>query len=90
VLVGVWVACASVSFTPLVVPALIATAAVTRGMAAIEASVARELLGADARAPRVARDVAGFWARFRTRLGAGFWRAQAFLTLRWLVGFPLG
>ncbi|HEY1834536.1 MAG TPA: sensor domain-containing protein, partial [Solirubrobacteraceae bacterium] len=90
VLVGVWVTCASVAFTPLVVPALIATAALTRGMAAIEASMARELLGADARAPRAVGDVAGFWARFRTRLGAGFWRAQAFLTLRWAIGFPLG
>jgi signal transduction histidine kinase len=90
VLVCAWTASASVAFTPLIVPALLAMAALTRGMAAVESALARSLLSADARAPRGAGDAAGFWGRFRARLGPGFWRAQAFLTLRWLIGFPLG
>ena len=31
----------------------------------------------------------GFWAYLRAMLGAQFWRAQAYLLIRWLIGLPL-
>jgi signal transduction histidine kinase len=69
---------------------LIGLAFMTRGFAAVEAEIARSLLGVDARTPGTASTGRGFWAWFRGMFGAGFWRAQAYLLIRWLAGFPIG
>ena len=54
-LVVAWSLCASFAITPLVIPLLLGTAAMTRGFAAVEAALARTLLGADARTPPARR-----------------------------------
>ena len=61
----------------------------TRGFAGVEAEIARSLLDVDAQAPPPPPASAGFWARVRALFGRGFWRAQAYLWLRWLIGFPV-
>jgi signal transduction histidine kinase len=87
-LVTGWSVVLSVAITPLVIPLLIALSLMTRGLATVEAEMARSLLGADAHAPGgPPRDI-GWWARFRAMLGAGFWRGQVLLLFRWFVGFP--
>ena len=92
-LITAWSMCLGLIVTPLVIPLLFVIAFMTRGFAAVEAELARALLGVDARAPALGAPVhgpAGFWARLRALFGADFWRAQAFLWLRWFVGFPVG
>jgi signal transduction histidine kinase len=83
-----WSLCLGFAVTPLVIPLLIGLAAITRGFAAAEAGIARALLGIEAHAP--ASPPSGrFWMRFRAMLGVEFWRAQAYLLIRWFVGFPI-
>src|SRR5581483_11982644 len=77
VLVTIWSLCLGLAITPLVIPMLILLAFVTRGLAAIEAAMARSLLDVDAHAPAVLRP------------RPGFWRAQAYLLIRWIAGFPV-
>jgi signal transduction histidine kinase len=88
-LVTVWSLCLGLVITPFVIPLLILLAAMTRGFAAVEAEFARSLLGVDAHAPVSRPARRGFWARFRAMFDGGFWRAQAFLLIRWFVGFPI-
>ncbi len=88
-LVTAWSLCLGLAVTPLVIPMLIVLAFITRGFAAIEAELARSLLDVDARAPTVARTRPGFWAWLRGQFSVGFWRAQAYLLLRWIAGFPV-
>jgi signal transduction histidine kinase len=88
-LVTVWSLCLGLVVTPFVIPLLIALAAITRGFAAVEAEIARSLLSVDARAPTVTPTRRGFWAGFRAMFDGGFWRAQAFLLIRWFAGFPI-
>ncbi|MEO6858920.1 MAG: sensor domain-containing protein [Solirubrobacteraceae bacterium] len=88
-LVTVWSLCLGLVITPFVIPLLIGLAAMTRGFAAVEAEIARSLLDVDARVPAPIPASGGFWARFRAMFGAGFWRAQAFLLIRWFAGFPI-
>ena len=75
--------------TPFVIPVLIALAFMTRGFAAVEAELARSLLAVDARAPAARPARPGFWGWLRGQFGGGFWRAQAFLLIRWFAGFPV-
>jgi signal transduction histidine kinase len=89
-LVTVWSLCLGLVITPFVIPLVIALALMTRGFAAVEAEVARSLLGVQARAPAAPLPASGFWARLRAMFGAGFWRAQAYLLIRWFAGFPVG
>jgi signal transduction histidine kinase len=88
-LVTVWSLCLGLAITPLVIPMLIALAFMTRGFAAIEAELARSLLEVDARAPAGTPVRPGFWGWLRGQFSAGFWRAQAYLMIRWLAGFPV-
>jgi signal transduction histidine kinase len=88
-LVAVWSVCAGLVITPFVIPALIALAYMTRGFAALEASLARYLLDVDAGAPGSVPPRPGFWGWLRGHFGPGFWRAQAYLLIRWFAGFPI-
>jgi signal transduction histidine kinase len=88
-LVTVWSLCLGLMITPFVIPLLIGLTAMTRGFAAVEAEVARSLLRVDAHAPAATPARGGFWARFRGMFDGGFWRAQAFLLIRWFAGFPI-
>jgi signal transduction histidine kinase len=88
-LVTGWSLCLGFAITPLVIPLLIGLAAITRAFASIEAAVARALLGIQLRTPSGPRRGRGFWAYFRTMLGASFWREQAYLLLRWFPGVPI-
>lgn len=88
VLITGWSLCVGLAFTPLVIPLLIALALITRALSGAEAAIARELLRIEAHAPSVPPP-ARFWVRFRALLGPEFWRAQAYLLLRWLIGFPI-
>jgi signal transduction histidine kinase len=85
----VWSLCLGLAVTPLVIVMLIAVAFITRGFAAVEAELARSLLDVDAQAPAGTRSRPGFWAWLRGQFSAGFWRAQAYLLVRWFIGFPV-
>ena len=89
-LVTVWSLCVALVITPLSIVLVIGLAFLTRGFAAIEAELARSLLGADAHAPSPPPPAGKFWARLRAMFGAGFWRAQGYLMIRSFVGFPVG
>ena len=89
-LVTAWSLCLGLVITPLVIPLVIALAFMTRGFAAVEAEIARSLLGVDAEAPKAPPAASGFRARLRAMFGAGFWRAQGYLLIRWFAGFPVG
>ena len=89
-LVTVWSLCLGLAITPFVIPVLLVLAFMTRGFAAVEAELARSLLDVDAEAPmHAAQSQRGFWAWFRAHFQGGFWRAQAYLMLRWFAGFPV-
>jgi signal transduction histidine kinase len=88
-LVTVWSLSLGLAVTPLVIVMLIVVAFITRGFAAVEAELARSLLDVEARAPAGTPARPGFWAWLRAQFSAGFWRAQAYLLIRWFVGFPV-
>jgi signal transduction histidine kinase len=88
-LVTGWSLALGLVITPLVIPVLIVLAFMTRGFAAVEAELARSLLDVDAAAPGGDPAQPGFWRWFRAQFGGGFWRAQAYLMLRWVAGFPV-
>jgi signal transduction histidine kinase len=88
-LVTVWSLSLGLAVTPLVLVMLIVVAFITRGFAAVEAELARSLLDVDARTPAATPARPGFWAWLRAQFSAGFWRAQAYLLIRWFIGFPV-
>jgi signal transduction histidine kinase len=88
-LVTVWSLCLGFIITPFVIPVAIMLAFMTRGFAAVEADLARSLLDVEARAPSAHSARPGFWAWFRGLFSGGFWRAQAYLWIRWFGGFPV-
>jgi signal transduction histidine kinase len=89
-LVTGWSLALGLAITPFVIPVLLVLAFMTRGFAAVEAELARSLLDVDAQAPmQAARSQRGFWAWFRAQFRGDFWRAQAYLMLRWIAGFPV-
>jgi signal transduction histidine kinase len=88
-LIAAWSLCAGLIVTPLVIPAAIVLAYMTRGFAALEAALARYLLNADAGGPAAVRSRPGFWGWLRGLFRPSFWRAQAYLLIRWFVGFPI-
>jgi signal transduction histidine kinase len=80
----------TVFLTPLVIPVLIGFRAAVAELARFESRLARDLLGADADGGRYRSGGTGFWARGKAVIGdLGFWREQAYLTLRTIVGWPL-
>ena len=90
-LTGWLLAAGTVFLTPLVIPVLVGFRTAVGALARGESSLARELLGADARGGKYSSGGNGFWARGQAVLtDLGFWREQAYLTLRTFVGWPLG
>jgi signal transduction histidine kinase len=88
-LVAVWSVCAGLIITPFVIPAVIVLAYMTRGFAALEAALARYLLEVPADAPTAVPLRRGFWGWLRGQFRPSFWRAQAYLLIRWFAGFPI-
>jgi len=88
-LVTLWSLCAGLIVTPFVIPAVIVLAYMTRGFGALEAAIARDLLDVAADTPAAAPSRPGFWRWLRGQFGPSFWRAQAYLLIRWFVGFPI-
>lgn len=88
-LVTVWSLCLGLAITPFVIPLVIGLSYMTRGFAAVEAELARSLLEVDANAPAAPPPASGLWARMRGMFAPDFWRAQAYLLIRWFVGFPV-
>jgi signal transduction histidine kinase len=76
--------------TPLVVGVLIGVRAAVGGAAALEAALARRLLGADAGEQRISSGGQGYWNSGKAVVVDGsFWRQQGYIALRWLVGIPI-
>jgi signal transduction histidine kinase len=88
-LVTTWSLGLGLIITPFVIPVAIMLAFMTRGFAAVEAELARSLLDVDAHAPSAQPSRPGFWAWLREQFNGGFWRAQAYLWIRWFGGFPV-
>ena len=89
-LVTGWSLTIGLAVTPLVVPAVYGLAELTRACAAVEAALARWLLGVDAHAPGRAPRRSGWGLALGPVTDGGFWRAQAYLWLRATAGFALG
>jgi signal transduction histidine kinase len=89
-LVTVWAVALGLLITPFGIPLLIGLAFMTRGLAAVEATIASSLLDVDVRGPSGPPSRAGFWMWFRALFGGDFWRAQLYLLVRWMPGFPVG
>src|SRR5436190_16839936 len=89
-LVTGWSLCLGLAITPFVIPVLMGLSLMTRGIATVEAALASSLLGADVHVADPKPSKPGFWARFRSMFRSDFWRAQAFLLLRWAAGLTLG
>jgi putative sensor protein len=89
ILIAGWVTTVTLVLTPLVVVALLAFRAAVAGLAQLEGVLARELLGTETR-PHTMSPGRGFWQRGAKALADGaFWRQQAYLVVRWAIGFPL-
>src|ERR1700710_2316578 len=88
-LIAGWSLAASLLITPLVIPVLLGFRAAVGALAGVEASMARELLGVQARGGRMRSGGGGFWARGEAVVkDRAFWREQAYLGLRVVVGWP--
>lgn len=90
VLLAGWIVCSVLALTPLVVPALAAFRIAVMGLGRVEAWLARTLLGATVHPARRGPHRGGYWRRATDVLSdEGFWRAQSFLLLRYLLGGAL-
>lgn len=98
-LAGLWLAlliagtalALSLAITPLLPAVLIGFGAMVRFCAWVEGYLARRLLGARSAPRRIARPRRGYWAAVPSVLGDGaFWRGQAFLLLRAVLGLITG
>jgi signal transduction histidine kinase len=90
-LVTLWNLSIGLAVTPFVIPAALGLAYATRGFAAVEAELARSLLGVpQARTPTIGGGGPNWRARLRGLFGPAFWRAQRYLWSRWLLAFPAG
>jgi signal transduction histidine kinase len=88
-LLALWTLAVSVAITPLVIPVLIGIAAFVRLAAGPEGALARGLLAARSWPPRGSSAAGGFWRRSLGPLKeAWFWKAQVYLLLRFLLGWP--
>ena len=84
-----WGITVGLAITPLVVPLLLGLRFVVRQLAQAEAFLVRELLGAPVTLPSQ-RGQGGFWQRLGHALTDGvFWKQQAYLLLRIVLGVPL-
>jgi signal transduction histidine kinase len=84
-----WLAVGLMAVTPLVVPALVALRALTWLGARLEALLARELLGVEARVPPPSFGAEGYWGRLRILGDPRLWTQQAYLLLRMLLSSTL-
>ena len=98
-LAGLWLAllitgttvALALAITPLLPAVLIGFGAAVRFCAWLEGYLARRLVGARSAPRRRARPRRGYWNAIRTELGDGaFWRGQAFLVLRAVLGLITG
>jgi signal transduction histidine kinase len=86
-----WLATALLAVTPLVMPVLVGFRALTRWSAAIERGLARSLLGIEIATPAPRAERTGFWTRAGNVLSdPRFWKEQAFLLQRTVLGFAFG
>ncbi len=89
ILITLWSLCLGLMLTPLIIPLPFVLAFTTRGLTAVEAGLARGLLDLDARPPSFQVTGRGYLGRLRSLFGDEFWHAQAYLWLRWFLGFPV-
>jgi len=90
ILVTLWSLGFGLIVTPFAIPTAIALALATRWCTAIDAELARSLLGVNAHVPAISIAGRGWRERMHNMFGPGFWRAQSYLWSRWFVGFPAG
>jgi signal transduction histidine kinase len=84
-LIAGWTTTLVFAITPLVVPLLIGLRAGVGLLAQAEASLARDLLGADTR-PAASTAGTGFWGRgFNVLKDPAFWKQQAHLLVAWPI-----
>ena len=84
-----WGITLGLAITPLVVPLLVGLRFVVRQLAQAEAFLVRELLRAPVTLPSQ-RGQGGFWQRLGHALTDGvFWKQQAYVLLRIVLGLPL-
>ena len=84
-----WGVTVLLAITPLVVPLLVGVRSGVGLLAVADGALARSLLGATTD-PRWTSGGSGFWGRGRAVLeDESFWRQQAYLVLRVVVGWPL-
>jgi signal transduction histidine kinase len=90
VLLTGWTVALCLAITPLIVPVLIGFRAAVGWTAEAEAALARTLLGIPVRTRSGTPSAGGFWARAGEILKDGaFWKQQAYLFLRWVLGGAL-
>ena len=85
-----WLAVGLLALTPLSVPALVAFRSGVGALAALEARLARLLLGRDPGPQKLTSGGAGYWGRGKAVLAdRSFWRQHGTVLARTLVGWPL-
>jgi signal transduction histidine kinase len=85
-----WLTVGLLALTPLSVPALVAFRWGVGALAALEARLARLLLGRDAGPQKLTSGGAGYWGRGKAVLAdRSFWRQHGTIAARTLVGWPL-
>jgi signal transduction histidine kinase len=91
VLVTGWSVTLSLAITPFVIVNLLLLAAIIRGAAWVEASLARSLLHIDAYPPHEPIVKQSLWRKtFGWLADSAMWRAQAYLGFRAVAGFAIG
>jgi signal transduction histidine kinase len=91
VLVTGWAIVLGLAITPFVIPNLLVMAAVIRGAAWVETSLARALLRVDVYPPHAPLVRQSLWRKtFGWLADPAMWRAQAFLGFRAVAGFGIG
>ena len=89
ILVTAWSLGLGLLVTPLVIPIAFGMPFLITASAGAEAALARRLLGARVYPPHAPRMRASFWRRaFGWLADPAMWRAQAYLLLRFALGFP--
>jgi signal transduction histidine kinase len=85
-----WLAVGLLALTPLSVPALVAFRSGVGALAALEARLARRLLGKDVGPQKLTSGGTGYWGRGKSVLAdRSFWRQHGTVLARTFVGWPL-
>ncbi len=89
ILVTAWSLGLGLLVTPLVIPIALGMPFLITASAGLEAALARRLIGTRVYPPHAAFLRGGFWRRaFGWLTEPAMWRAQAYLLLRFVLGFP--